>query len=169
MIIMEFWNNRGYSDLTHHYSYSCLFRRCRGIVVDGIFELMWINVHFESIWVFLMMRCFRKLRKCCWCKIWGFWIWNESILTLPASPLLCLSSPLAKTSEELLIKFLNKCLKNVNFNKLRSNEFEESIINIRKLVIHQVFLYALILAVHPSRITHLLSPIKFELLNDILG
>ena len=105
----------------------------------------------------------------CWCKIWGFWIWNESILTLPASPLLCLSSPLAKTSEELLIKFLNKCLKNVNFNKLRSNEFEESIINIRKLVIHQVFLYALILAVHPIRIIHLLSPIKFELLNDILG
>lgn len=25
---------------------------------------------------------------------------NESILTLPASPLLCLSSPLAKTSED---------------------------------------------------------------------
>ena len=36
----------------------------------------------------------------CWCKIWGFCIWNESILTLPASPLLCLSSPLAKTSED---------------------------------------------------------------------
>ena len=38
MTIMELWNNRGYSDLTHHYSYFYLFRRCRGIVVDGIFE-----------------------------------------------------------------------------------------------------------------------------------
>lgn len=36
----------------------------------------------------------------CWWKFWGFWIWNESILALPASPLLCLSSPLAKTSED---------------------------------------------------------------------
>ena len=113
-LLWEFWRNRSQnrrrlqlfgnwlmsSSLTQHYPYSCLFRRCRGIVIDGIFELMWINVHFESIWVLLMMRCFRKLRKCYWCKIWGFWIWNESILTLPASPLLCLSSPLAKTSED---------------------------------------------------------------------
>ena len=67
------------------------------------------------------------------------------------------------------MEFVNKCEKNVNFNKLRSNEFEKSLINIRKFVIHQVFLYALILTIRPIRIIHLLSPIKFELLNDILG
>ena len=71
--------------------------------------------YFESIWAFyfsnfLWWEEFWKSRKCCWCriwlywlyciwmqycwwKLWDFWIWNESILAL-----LCLSSPLAKTS-----------------------------------------------------------------------
>ena len=30
MTIMELWNNRGYSDLTHHYSYSRLFWKMSG-------------------------------------------------------------------------------------------------------------------------------------------
>lgn len=49
----------------------------------------------------------------CWWKFWGFWIWNESILALPASPLLCLSSPLsilASASPHLTSVYLRLCL-----------------------------------------------------------
>ena len=63
--------------------------------------------------------CFGKSRKCCWCRIWLYWLyctlymevvllmkilrflnlkWINFGLTCP--PLLCLSSPLAKTSED---------------------------------------------------------------------
>ena len=118
-LLWEFWRNRSQnrrrlqlfgnwlmsSSLTQHYPYSCLFRRCRGIVIDGIFELMWINVHFECIWVLLMMRCFRKLRKCYWCKIWLYCVlYMDAVLLMQNLRFLnlkwinfdltCLTSPL---------------------------------------------------------------------------
>ena len=130
-LLWEFWRNRSQNrrrlqlfgnwlmiwSLTQHYSYFDLFRRCRG---DCCWWNLWVNVYFESIWAFyfynfLWWEEFWKSRKCCWCRIWlywlyciwmqycwwklwdfwDFWIWNESILAL-----LCLSSPLANASED---------------------------------------------------------------------
>ena len=120
MITMEVLYKE-YSGLTKYVPHPRLFRRYRRTIVDEISELMWINVHF---WEYLSMsydeRCSGKLRKCCWCRIWLYWLYcalyMEVVLLMkilrflnlkwinfwPTCPIprLCLSSPLVKTSED---------------------------------------------------------------------
>lgn len=70
--------------------------------LNGIYEIRDIAVVWSLDLQFEWNVCWFSgdRSKYCWWKMWGFWIWNESILALPASPLLCLSSPLAKESED---------------------------------------------------------------------
>jgi len=90
-LLWEFWRNRSQNrrrlqlfgnwlmiwSLTQHYSYFDLFRRCRG---DCCWWNLWVNVYFESIWAFyfynfLWWEEFWKSRKCCWCRIWLYWLY----------------------------------------------------------------------------------------------